>query len=119
MKKINLTEKFTLIDKHWDPKIVGELNHQHIKLAKLKGEFVWHTHEQEDEFFMVIKGHLTIKLRTGDIELEEGEFYIVPKGVEHLPVAKEEAHVMMFEPISTVNTGNSDSDRTILDLEVL
>ena len=119
MKKINLTEKFTLIDKHWDPKIVGELNHQHIKLAKLKGEFVWHTHEQEDEFFMVIKGHLTIKLRTGDIELEEGEFYIVPKGVEHLPVAKEEAHVMMFEPILTVNTGNIESDRTILDLEVL
>lgn len=119
MKKINLDEKFSLIKNHWDPKIVGELNNQHIKIAKLKGEFVWHRHENEDEFFMVIKGHLTIKLRDGDIELDEGEFYIVSKGVEHLPVAEEEAHVMMFEPISTVNTGNVESDRTVSDLEVL
>ena len=117
MNKVNLTEKFSLINKHWNPKIVGELNSQHIKLAKLEGEFVWHTHDNEDEFFMVIKGHLTIKLRGETIELDEGEFYIVPKGVEHLPIANEEAHVMMFEPMGTVNTGNLESDRTVIDLE--
>ncbi|MEE9445464.1 MAG: cupin domain-containing protein [Cocleimonas sp.] len=115
MNKVNLVEKFSLINKHWDPKIVGELNNQHIKLAKLKGEFVWHSHEHEDEFFIVIKGHLTIKLRDSVIELDEGEFYIVPKGVEHLPIADEEAHIMMFEPMGTVNTGSLDSDRTVID----
>ena len=119
MNKVNLTEKFSLIKKHWDPKVVGELNNQHIKLAKLKGEFIWHSHENEDEFFMVIKGHLTIKLRDTIIELDEGEFYIVPKGVEHLPIAEEEAHVMMFEPKETVNTGGLDLDRTITELERL
>lgn len=117
MNKVNLKEKFSLINKHWNPKIVGELNGQHIKLAKLKGEFVWHSHENEDEFFMVIKGHLTLKLRDRVIELGEGEFYIVPKGVEHLPIANEEAHVMMFEPMGTINTGNLDSARTVKELE--
>lgn len=126
MNKVNLTEKFALIKNHWQPKIVGELNNQEIKLAKLKGEFVWHTHENEDEFFMVIKGHLTIKLRNGSselgskldkVELDEGEFYIVPKGVEHLPIAESEAHIMMFEPKGTVNTGSLDSDRTVTNLE--
>ncbi|HIO97840.1 MAG TPA: cupin domain-containing protein [Leucothrix sp.] len=117
MNKVNLTEKFSHINKHWDPKIVGELNKQHIKLAKLKGEFEWHSHENEDEFFMVIKGHLTIKLRDKTIELDEGEFYIVPKGVEHLPIADAEADVMMFEPVETVNTGNIKSDRTVLEAE--
>jgi len=117
MKSVNIAEKFSLIDKHWDPKIVGELNNQHIKLAKLKGEFVWHRHDNEDEFFMVIKGRLTIKLRGSSIELDEGEFYIVPKGVEHLPIADKEAHVMMFEPIDTVNTGSLHSDRTVTEIE--
>ena len=98
-------------------KIAGELNSQYVKLAKLKGEFVWHHHENEDEFFMVIKGHLTIKLKDKDIQLGEGEFCIIPRGVEHLPVAKEEVHVMMFEPVSTVNTGSVESDRTVSDLE--
>ena len=118
MKKVNLVEKFSLIEKHWNPKIVGELNNQHIKLAKLKGEFVWHTHENEDEFFMVIKGHLTIKLREGDVELDEGEFFIVPRGVEHLPIADEEAEIMMFEPTETINTGSLEqSSKTVIDLE--
>jgi mannose-6-phosphate isomerase-like protein (cupin superfamily) len=124
MNKVNLVEKFSLFNTQWDPKIVGELNGQHIKLAKLEGDFVWHTHENEDEFFMVIKGHLTIKQRDAKadletVELDEGEFYIVPKGVEHLPIAIEEAHVMMFEPIETVNTGNLDSDKTVTELEKL
>ena len=98
-------------------KIAGELNNQYVKLAKLKGEFVWHHHEKEDEFFMVIKGHLTIKLRDEDIELDEGEFCIIPRGVEHMPVAEEEVHVLMFEPKSTINTGSAESDKTISNLE--
>lgn len=117
MKKVNLTDKFSLFDGYWKPKIAGELNNQYIKLAKLKGEFVWHHHENEDEFFMVIKGHLTIKLKDGDIELDEGEFSIIPRGVEHMPVAEEEVHVMMFEPKSTVNTGSTESDKIVSDLE--
>jgi len=117
MNKVNLEEKFSLFDGFWEPKIAGELNNQYVKLAKLKGEFVWHQHEIEDEFFMVIKGHLTIRLRDGDIELNEGEFYIIPKGIEHMPVAKNEVHVLMFEPKSTVNTGNTGSDKTISNPE--
>ncbi|GMT43248.1 MAG: mannose-6-phosphate isomerase [bacterium] len=117
MSKVNLLEKFSLFDSYWDPKIVGELNNQYIKLAKLKGEFLWHHHENEDELFMVVKGHLTIKLRDGDIELNEGEFYIIPKGIEHMPKAENEAYVLMFEPKSTVNTGSSDSEKTINNLE--
>ena len=117
MSKVNLADKFALFDGFWEPKIAGELNNQYVKLTKLKGEFVWHHHEIEDEFFMVIKGHLTIKLRDGDIELNEGEFYIIPKGVEHMPVAENEVHVLMFEPKSTVNTGSADSDKTISNLE--
>ncbi len=126
MNAVNLAEKFLVINNYWEPKIAGELNNQEIKLAKLKGEFVWHTHENEDEFFMVIKGHLTIKLRYGSsesgfkldkVELDEGEFYIVPKGVEHLPIAEKEAHIMMFEPKGTINTGEIDSDRTVTNPE--
>ncbi len=119
MNKVNLAEKFSLFNEHWQPKIVGQLNGQHVKLAKLKGEFVWHSHENEDEFFMVIKGHLTIKLKDETIELDEGEFYIVPKGVEHLPIADEEAHIMMFEPKDTLNTGDVSSNRTVTELEIL
>jgi mannose-6-phosphate isomerase-like protein (cupin superfamily) len=119
MNKVNLAEKFSMFNGLWEPKIVGVLNNQHVKIAKLKGEFVWHDHENEDELFMVIKGHLTIKLRDGDVELDEGELYIIPRAVEHMPVAENEVHVLMFEPIGTVNTGNVDSGRTIKDIEVL
>ena len=117
MNKINLAEKFDLFTDHWSPRIVGELNGQHVKVAKLEGEFVWHHHEQEDEFFLVIKGRLTIKLRNRDISLGEGECFIVPRGVEHQPVADEEAHVLLFEPVSTVNTGNIRNKRTVEELE--
>ena len=117
MTKINLAEKFSLFTNHWEPKILGELNGQYVKIAKLKGEFVWHQHENEDELFSVIKGSLTIKLRDKDIILEEGEFIIIPKGVEHMPVAEEEVHVLMFEPKGTVNTGDTESDKTIDELE--
>jgi len=87
LKKVNLTEKFSLFNNHWEPKIVGELNEQYVKIAKLKGEFVWHHHENEDELFMVVKGSLIIKLRDADIKLKEGEFFIIPRGIEHMPVA--------------------------------
>ncbi|MEN8199235.1 MAG: cupin domain-containing protein [Thermodesulfobacteriota bacterium] len=117
MKKVNLSEKFSLFTNHWEPKIVGELNEQYVKLAKLKGAFVWHQHENEAELFMVIKGNLTIKLRKEDICLSEGEFFIIPKGVEHMPIAENEVHVLMFEPKGTVNTGNTASDKKIDLLE--
>lgn len=119
MNKVNLAEKFSMFNSLWEPKIVGELNNQHVKIAKLKGEFVWHNHENEDELFMVIKGHLTIKLRDGDVDLDEGELFIIPKGIEHMPAAENEVHVLMFEPMSTVNTGNVDSDKTIRDIEAI
>lgn len=117
MSKVNLSKKFSLFNNYWEPKIVGDLNNQYVKLAKLKGEFVWHQHEKEDEFFMVIKGHLTIRMRDGDIELNEGEFYIIPRGVDHMPMAEDEVHVLMFEPKTTVNTGNADSNKIICNLE--
>ena len=106
MKKINLKEKFTKFNDYWSPKIVGELNDSYVKLAKFKDTFDWHSHENEDELFLVIKGKLLIKLRDQDVHLEEGEFFIVPKGVEHCPVASEEAHILLLEPKSTLNTGN-------------
>jgi mannose-6-phosphate isomerase-like protein (cupin superfamily) len=117
MNKVDLNEKFSLFDEHWQPKIVGELNGQYVKLAKLKGEFVWHQHEDEDELFMVIKGKLKIKLKNKDVNLEEGQFFIIPRGVEHLPVADEEVHVMLFEPQSVLNTGNQKNDRTVENIE--
>lgn len=113
MPKVNLAEKFGRIEEYWSPKIVGQLNGQYVKLAKFKGEFVWHHHENEDELFLVIKGTLTIQLRDGDVTLRQGEFYIVPAGVEHRPVAQEEVHALLLEPISTLNTGNITNDRTI------
>ena len=119
MEKVKPADKFSLFNGFWEPKIVAELNGQYIKLAKLKGEFVWHEHEVEDEFFMVIKGHLTIRLRDKNVELDEGEFFVIPRGVEHMPVAENEVHVLMFEPKSTVNTGSTDSDKTINALEVI
>lgn len=119
MNKVNLAQKFALFAEHWQPKIVGELNGQHVKLAKLKGEFVWHSHENEDELFLVVKGRLVIRLRDGDVVLDEGEMYIVPRGVEHQPVAEEEVHVLLFEPASTLNTGNVRNERTHDDLQRL
>ena len=100
-----------------ESKIIGEMNELYIKVAKLKGEFVWHHHDNEDEMFYVVKGKLVIKMRNKDIKLEEGEFYIIPKGIEHLPVAEEEVHVMLFEPKSTLNTGNLRNERTQYNLD--
>ena len=117
VKKINLAEKFRLFADLWSPKIVGEVNDFHIKLVKLRGEFVWHHHDEEDELFLVVKGKLLIKLRDRDIWLEEGEFVIIPRGVEHLPVAPEEVQVLLVEPKSTLNTGNVRSDRTVEELD--
>jgi mannose-6-phosphate isomerase-like protein (cupin superfamily) len=117
MPKVNLVQKFGLIRDYWSPKIAGQLNGQYVKLAKLKGEFLWHQHEKEDELFLVTKGKLTIQLRDGDVSLTEGEFFIVPAGVEHRPVAPEEVHALMLEPISTLNTGNVTNERTIQELE--
>lgn len=119
MEKVNLQEKLSRFQEHWSPKIVGALNGQHVKLAKLKGEFVWHKHEKEDELFLVIKGTLTIKLEAGDVILNEGEFFIVPRGVLHKPVADEEVHILLFEPATTINTGNAPSERTVENLDVI
>ncbi len=111
-------ESFT---EHWSPRIVGELNGQHVKLAKLQGEFIWHHHEQEDELFLVVKGALTIELKPPHetVTLREGEFVIIPRGVEHRPIASEECHVLLFEPASTLNTGNVRNERTVADLKRL
>ena len=117
MDKVNLAQKFSLFQEYWSPKIVGELNDSYIKLVKLKDEFVWHHHETEDELFLVVKGSLLIKLRDRDIFLEEGEFVVIPKGVEHLPIAEEEAHVLLLEPKTTLNTGNVRDEKTKADLE--
>ncbi len=113
MRRINVKEMLGRFDETWSPRIVGELNGQHVKLAKLHGEFVWHSHEHEDELFYVVKGRLTMRLRDGDLELNEGDLFIVPRGTEHLPVAEEECHVMLFEPATTLNTGNVRSERTV------
>ena len=119
MEKVNLAQKFSLFSEHWSPKIVGELNGQQVKLAKLQGEFMWHHHSEEDELFYVVKGFLKILLRDKTIELREGEFFIVPRGVEHLPVAEEEVWVMLFEPATTLNTGNTVNEKTKKELEQL
>jgi mannose-6-phosphate isomerase-like protein (cupin superfamily) len=111
--KVNLSEKLQQFTDQWSPHIVGELNGQHVKLAKVEGEFVWHHHEHEDELFLVLRGHLFIHLRDRVIELDEGEFFIVPRGVEHKPVAPSEAHVLLLEPSSTLNTGNVRNTRTV------
>jgi mannose-6-phosphate isomerase-like protein (cupin superfamily) len=117
MEKVNLAQKFSLFEEHWSPKIAGEINDSYVKLVKFKGEFVWHHHETEDEMFLVVKGNLVMKLRDRDIELKEGEFIIIPHGVEHMPVAKEEVHVLLLEPKSTLNTGNLKNDRTLETLQ--
>ncbi len=119
MEKVNLARKFELFSEHWKPKVVGELNGQHVKLVKLKGPFVWHHHDSEDELFLVVKGHLRMELRDKTVELEPGEFLIVPRGVEHRPVAPEEVEVLLFEPASTLNTGNVRGELTAEHLERL
>lgn len=117
MDKINLKEKLELFSAHWQPKIVGELNGQYVKLVKFQGPFVWHHHDNEDEMFMVLRGRFRMEFRDRDVWLEEGEFIIVPRGIEHRPVADEETHVLLFEPASTLNTGNTESDMTVRELE--
>jgi len=112
VETINLAQKFSLFTEQWSPKIVGEVNDSHVKLIKVKGEFVWHHHDHEDELFLVIKGRLTIKLEDKTLMINEGEFAIIPRGVEHCPVADEEAHILLLEPKSTVNTGNAPGERT-------
>ncbi len=119
MDKVNLAQKFSSFSDFWSPKVVGELNGQQVKLAKLEGEFVWHHHPDEDELFLVVRGSLALHLRERVIELGEGEFFIVPRGVEHKPVAAREAHVLFFEPASTLNTGNVTSERTVRVLDRL
>jgi len=116
MEKINLEQKLSLFSEHWSPKIVGELNGQQVKLAKLKGEFVWHKHDLEDELFFVIKGVLFIEFRDKSVSLKENEFIIVPRGIEHKPVAEEEVWIMLFEPASTLNTGDIQNELTKKDL---
>jgi mannose-6-phosphate isomerase-like protein (cupin superfamily) len=117
IEKVSPAEKLALFAEHWSPKIAGEINDTYVKLVKFKGEFVWHQHETEDEMFFVVKGRLTMRLRERDIRLEEGEFIIIPHGVEHMPVADEEVHVMLLEPKSTLNTGNVRNERTLPELE--
>ena len=112
MEKVNLAKALSRFQEHWSPRIAGELNGQHVKLAKFKGEFVWHHHDHEDEMFLVLKGRFTMELKDRKIPLEEGEFLIVPRGVEHRPVAEEEVAILLFEPAGTLNTGNVRNERT-------
>ena len=117
IKKVNLQAKLNTFSEHWTPKIVGELNNQFVKIAKLKREFIMHKHEQEDELFYVIDGKLFIELIDKTIELNAGEFVIIPKGIEHKPYAKEEVSVLLFEPTSTLNTGNTNNEMTVSNLD--
>jgi mannose-6-phosphate isomerase-like protein (cupin superfamily) len=117
MEKVNLAQKLALFSEHWSPKIVGELNGQQVKLAKFKGEFIWHKHDAEDELFFVIKGSFKMEYRDKTIVVQENEFLIVPKGIEHRPVADEEVSIMLFEPASTLNTGNAESALTKYELD--
>jgi mannose-6-phosphate isomerase-like protein (cupin superfamily) len=117
MDKVNIKQKLSLIKEYWQPKVIGEFNDSYIKLGKLKGEFVWHHHEKEDEVLFVMKGALTVKLKEREIILNEGEFFIVPKGVEHITIGEEEVHLMMIEPKSTLNTGNVKAEKTVEKVE--
>jgi mannose-6-phosphate isomerase-like protein (cupin superfamily) len=119
MERVNLAEKFARFQDHWRPRVVGELNGQQVRLAKFQGEFVWHHHEHEDELFLVVRGSFRMEFRDRVVELSEGEFLIVPRGVEHRPVAEREVEVLLFEPASTVNTGSAGGERTVPDLERL
>lgn len=113
MDKVNIAEKMSLFHEYWSPKILGELNDSYIKAAKLKGEFIWHSHEHEDEMFFVVKGRLVIRLREKDVVLTEGEFIIIPRGLEHMPIADEEVEILMIEAKTTLNTGDVRNERTV------
>jgi len=117
MEKVNVPEKLSMIHKHWDPHVAGELNGQQVKLVKFKGEFNWHHHKNEDELFYVVKGSFDMHLQEKVITINEGEFIIIPRGIEHKPVANEEVEVMLFEPASTLNTGNTVNDRTVTEVK--
>ena len=119
MEKVNLTEKFNLFNDYCNPRIIGELNGQHVKAVKLKGEFVWHSHEHEDELSLVVKGSFNMELRDKTVTINEGEFFIVPRTVEHRPVAEEEVHILLFEPATTLNTGDVENEMTRKHLEKL
>jgi mannose-6-phosphate isomerase-like protein (cupin superfamily) len=116
-EKVSLSQKFSLFSDHWSPKIAGELNDSYVKLVKFQGEFVWHHHQNEDELFLVVKGRMLMRFRDRDVWVNEGEFIIVPHGVEHMPVAPEEVQVVLLEPKSTLNTGNVENERTVAELE--
>ena len=116
-KPISVKEKLSLFNEQWKPRKIAELNGQQVLLAKLQGEFIWHSHEHEDELFYVVKGQLIIEFRDNKVVLNPGELYIIPKGVEHKPIAKEEVHVMLFEPLGIKHTGNIKSDRTVHEYE--
>jgi mannose-6-phosphate isomerase-like protein (cupin superfamily) len=117
MEKINLAEKFSRFQDRWSPKVVGDLNENYVKLVKLQGDFTWHHHDDEDELFLVVRGRMRMGLREGDVELSEGEIFIVPKGVEHRPAAEEECWVLLIEPKTTLNTGNVVNERTVAELD--
>ena len=117
LEKVEIAEKFALFDEPWSPKIVAELNDAYVKVVKLEGEFVWHHHDDEDELFWVVSGRLRMELRDGQVILEAGELVVVPKGVEHRPVAEGETHVVLIEPKTTLNTGNVRDERTVDELE--
>ncbi len=117
VEKVNLAQKLSLFSEHWSPKVVGELNGQHVKLVKFIGEFVWHHHDEEDELFLVVEGRFRMEFRDGEVGIEEGEFIVVPRGVEHRPVAEEEVGVLLFEPTSTLNTGNVRGELTAAELD--
>ena len=119
LRKVSLADAFSRFADHWNPRIAGELNGQQVKLVKFQGPFVWHHHEHEDELFLVVKGRFRMELRDGSVELEEGELLVVPRGVEHRPVADEEVYVLLFEPATTLNTGNVREERTVERLERL
>jgi len=119
MNKVNLAEKFSTFSEHWSPKIAGELNGQHVKLVKFQGPFTWHHHEQEDEMFLVVKGSFIMEFRDKNVTLNEGEFIIVPRGVEHRPNAPQEVEVLLFEPAGTLNTGNVDNEFTKKELKTI
>jgi mannose-6-phosphate isomerase-like protein (cupin superfamily) len=116
MEKVNIKQKFSLFNDYWSPKLIGEFNETYVKAVKLKGEFIWHQHENEDELFLVIRGSLLMKFRDRDVRVEEGEFIIVRHGVEHLPIAEEEAQILLIEPKATLNTGNIKNERTVEEL---
>jgi mannose-6-phosphate isomerase-like protein (cupin superfamily) len=116
--KVNLADKLALFDEHWSPRIVGYLNDYKLVVVKVKGEFVWHKHDETDDFFLVLRGRLTIQLRDRDVELSEGELFVVPRGVEHCPKADEEAHVLLIEPRGTPNTGDAGGELTAAEVEI-